>query len=267
MNQRNLDIWEDNKRKFFSDRLQTALEEWKSLGNGRTEGVFAKLAGISQNSITDYKKCRTYPSEKTLEKIAKTLRKPKSYFVPNTRAEKYALSPSYITKIGRQHVAYSKKIGLDLDFARALHNIIDYDAKFPLYSDIVCVSSESFSPSTQYIRNPNFMPSAKMDIDENLSFLQMQKDGQTVTMHYCDLGFLKEVQDQVVEYVEYLFYKRQEEMKKEVEEANKKHVVQMEGGGVGYRKLTLRDMLRIDHLLHYGRVAELQIGGLDNGEH
>lgn len=263
MNQKNLDIWEQNKRAFFSDRLQSALKEWKDKGNGRTQSVFARMVEISDNMVTRYKKGEQYPSDKTLEKICKVLDKPKDYFVPTTKEELYKNSPLYMTKLGKSHADFAETIGLDLDFLKGLHDVVDFDSLFPMYSRIIRDDSDYFSP--KYVRQSNFADSAP--IDDELDFLQVHRDDQTLTLHRCDLAYLREVQDQVVEFVEYLFYKRREEMKREVEEVNRRTHSKTKDGGDGFRPLHREELLEIDRFAKYAYTDKPKEGGQDNGKH
>ena len=58
--------------------------------------------------------------------------------------------------------------------------------------------------------------------------MQIERNGKKQTFSVHDLGFLKEIQEQVIEYVEFLFYQRSREMEKEVERWNN-DLIQVDG--------------------------------------
>ena len=61
--------------------------------------------------------------------------------------------------------------------------------------------------------------SKTLGLDES-AFSPKEKDGQTYTITFDDLSFLREVQDRIVECVLECFAKRETEMKKEEDDGN-----------------------------------------------
>ena len=204
-------------RTLFGARFSNELNKWKEKapkGQRRTNTTFAKLVSSTTTRGSVEKWCRgeNIPQEDTLKKICKIFGVSEDFFDPEnaTHDELYQNEANFIKGIGKQHVEFSKLIDLDLDLIRALANRVDFDKQFPLYAPIkykdgVCS------------RNVNYSDSAHIeDVAANLRFLQVEREGKRITLHRCDLAFLKEVQDKVVEYMEFLLYQRTKEMEEEV---------------------------------------------------
>lgn len=255
------------RKKFFAKRFTVALEEWKRKnkekgGKSDLQKSFALMIGVTDNMIPQYKSGKSYPRRGTIENIIKVLGVPDDYFTPTTHDELYEGSSEFITELGRRHVEFSEEIGLDLNMVKALHSLLDWDTLFPQYSPIIEYRTDLLP---EYKRQSDFAESAP--IDPSLDFLQIERDGQTLTLHRCDLAYLKEVQDKVVELVEFLFYKRHGEMEKEVEEVNRRTHLKTTDGGEAFRPIHKDEMFEIDRFAKYAYKDEPEEGGQDNGEH
>lgn len=247
-------------------------KKWKSRGKGYTQQAFADeinkiktekygiQATIDNRCVSKWAN-GTRPEKENLDCICEVLGLPINHFEPSDR-DLYRDSSKFITALGRDNVDFAKEKGLDLDFVKGLQNVVDFDSLFPLYSRII-VDNSDLLPT--YKRQSNFADSAP--IDDELDFLQIHRGDKTLTFHRCDLAYLREVQDQVVEFVEFLFYKRHEEMKREVEEINKRTHMKTSNGGEGFRPLHQDEMLEIDRLIQYAYKDAPEEGGQDNGKH
>lgn len=198
----------------FAEKLDAWKKEKDETGIKRTQELFAEAIDVATaNSISDWKKGYSYPSPKTMAKICEVLNVSESDFQPKAHGDRYLHDREFITEIGKANVTFAKDNGLDIDFVRSISGLVDFDKLFPKYSPIV--PDKSNSPDfPSYTRQNNADSSAI--IDEDLQFMQLKRDGKTYTLHKSDLAYLKEVQDQVAEYVEFLFWKRAREMEDEV---------------------------------------------------
>lgn len=209
----------------FSDLFQKWKDEGNRIGEKRTQTGFGKLLcpPASRGSVSNWCKGEDIPSKDRLIQICKIFGVSEDHFDPEnaTHDELYKSSSNFIEGIGKKHVKFATLIDLDLDLIRALSHCVDFEKLFPLYSPI---DHETYDPETEqkvYDREVSFSGSAPVEeVDDKLRFLQIERDGKRITLHRCDLAYLKEVQDQVVTFVEYLFYKRSEEMKSEVQKFN-----------------------------------------------
>lgn len=199
----------------FPSQLATWKEEQKRQGKKGTNYEFAKQVGVEPYYVTDWKSGRSGTPYKYINRICKVLGVSPNVYEPTTHDEKYGKSSDYITKVGKANMAFAEQEGLNLELVSGLAGIMDFDELFPVYAPIVELTSDQDTGIKKYGRMKN---ADSAPIDERLSFLQIHQNGKTVTMSRADLAFLKEVQDKVVEYVEFLFYQRSKEMKREEEQ-------------------------------------------------
>lgn len=212
------------KRAIFGARFSEQLKKWQSAGENRTQEDFGKLIDPPASRISVNKWCagKDIPRPERLKQICEIFGVEEDYFdITNaTHNELYEHSGAFQTKIGKSHVEFAKRINLNLDLVEALSRVVDFNNLFPPYSPIY----REVEPGV-YDRKVNFKRSAPMekenDLDKDLQFLQVEQNGKRITLHRCDLAFLKEVQDQIVTFTEYLFYQRKKEMIEEVEKFNR----------------------------------------------
>ena len=207
------------ENEYFAHVFTKLLNEWKKTHPGKSQEDFAELVGVmSANSVSDWKRGKSFPSEKTMQKICEVLKVDESTFYPKLKEDKYKYDPQFITKIGRDRSEFAKKIGFDMELLAVLRRLVNFEELFPIYSNIVPdPDSPFFEP--KYIRNPKFADSRTI-VDDELRDLQLSRSGKLITLHDVDLVFLKEVQDQISLLVEFLFYKRSKEMETEVQKFN-----------------------------------------------
>lgn len=214
-----------SKRAIFGVRFSEQLKKWQSVEKSRTQEDFGKLFDppVSRVSVNRWCRGETIPKPKCLKQICEIFAVEENYFDTTTAThdELYKYSSAFQTALGKKHVEFAKLIGLDLNLIRALSDCVGFDNLFPLYSPIDKKSIEPQTLNMIYERRDLFADSAPVEeVDEGLRFLQVEKSGKRKTFHRCDLVFLKEVQDQIVNYVEFLFYQREKEMKEEVKQFN-----------------------------------------------
>lgn len=271
-------------------------KKWKSLGKGHTQQDFADeinqiktkkygTQGTLDNRVVSKWMNGTIPEKENIDCICTVLGLPTDYFEPNDR-ELYGDSSKFITELGKRNVAFAKEIGLDLDLIKSLNGLIDFGKEFPLYTPI-CFNNPYVDYNTdtvevkagrdgEYWDHSNSAPMKRdEEIDLDLGFLQFFRDGKRITLHRADLAYLREVQDQIVDFVEYLFYKRSKELEEEVEKTKElvKETVKVSklvDGGIGYsfKRINNKDILTsVDRFAEYGYKFVSDEGGQDNGKH
>lgn len=214
-------IWAKQRKDFFKRRFNELYSEWKKRDKGNTQGEFARQiceirnkntgekCPVTNSYVSEWKRGKWVPDQ-YIPEIAKVLGVKEEEFSFNTHDDLYRHSSEYITEFGRSDLSqFCYDIGLNLQFLSSIRKLIgpDFDSMFPIYLPI---------PDREECMLPNKRKLAdSAPIDNMLQYLQVERDGKTITLHKCDLAYLKEVQDQIVEFVSYLFYKRSEEMKKE----------------------------------------------------
>lgn len=200
----------------FPKQLEDWKKEQKEQGKPGTNYEFAKQVGVPSYYVTDWKTGRNGIPYTYIDKICEVFGVSKKVYYPITHREKIENSTEFITKVGKDNVQYATQEGLNLKFVEALSKIVEFDEKFPVYAPINNIKGNSIQGYT-FSRSK---PGNSAQIDHDLQFLQVQQDGKTITMSRGDLMYLKEVQDEIADYVKYLFYKRKLEMVKEVEQFN-----------------------------------------------
>lgn len=208
---------EKSKNLFFQKKFLIQLKDWKnarkSEGKDFSDQAFADEVGVSRGSVANWKK-GVLPDSYSLEEICRVFGVKKEYFQINSREDMYQFSQEYITDVGRENAQFAEEIGFDMGLLSALRRLVDFEKLFPIYSNILPTLGRLDSCITAF-RNPNLANSETIQ-NEELKDLQIERDGKLITLHKNDLKFLKDVQDEVVRYVEYLFYKRSEEMEEEI---------------------------------------------------
>lgn len=157
----------------------------------------------------------TVPSQENIALIIELLDLPADYFEPS-KNDLYKNSSKYITEVGRKIICEAEEAGSDLDFVKGLRGVVDFDKHFPIYAPLAEQNPGDLL-STTYGRKTH---AESAPIDKDLEFLQIRRNGKTITLSLADLAFLREVQDEVARYVHYLFYKRAELMDDIVDKVN-----------------------------------------------
>jgi len=254
-------VQEIKKREFFVKKFVPKLDEWKKNNKekGGTQKAFAKLIGVSEDMIKAYRTGEAYPREKTLKEIRRVLGVSEDYFTPTTEKELYEYSQGYMTDIGENRILpYCEDIGLDPQFLVVISHLIGESLgdQFPFWTPISMSAKTLFrlEDRKMYDRPDPFVfwsDSAEMDPDLKMFQIEItgsddKKEKKRLTLSDPDLRFLRNVQDEVRDFVEYLFHKRKKELRREVEEASRRSVSQIEGGGESHRKLTGEELNEID---------------------
>lgn len=246
-------------RAIFGARFSDLFQKWKSAEKGRTQESFGQLFNppVRRNTVLKWCKGEIIPNQHNTKQICEIFGVSEDHFNTDnaTHDELYKNSSNFIEGIGKKHVKFARMIGLDLDLVRSLSNCVDFDKSFPVYSPI---EHSTFDPKTNkdvYDREVAFQDSAPVeDVDEKLRFLQIEKGGKRITLHRCDLAFLKEVQDQIIDFVEFLFYKREEEMKRETQKFNDDLIVKSESPN-GDMVIRHRGITK-DYIIEHDRFAK-----------
>lgn len=207
-------------REFFGARFSDLVANWKKAapeGDVRTNEKLAKELYTTRSTIQKWCSGESIPASGVRSIICNFFKVPENYFDLDTATpeEKYEHVSNYISEIGKSNIEFAKEIGLNISLVRALSTIVDFDDLFPIYSPIV-KRSGSLPSGITYDRLPKKKTFAK-NIDKDLEFLKLNRSGDNYIMHKVDLAYLKEVQDQLITFVEYLFHKRYKEMQEEVQ--------------------------------------------------
>ena len=198
-------------RGIFGERFKQKYQEGKNEGKWKSQEDFGQLFDppASRGSVMKWCNGDNIPTSDRMKRICEIFGVNEDYFDTDnaTRDELYRHSSNTITEIGKTNIDFAKEKGLSLDLIDALSGIVDFNSLFPIYlpipdrSDCIIPNKRSHGDSAP--------------ISEEIQYMQIEREGKTITLHRCDLAYLKEVQDQIIAFVEFLFYQRSREMKKE----------------------------------------------------
>lgn len=207
---------DDYRSRKFNELIQPWKEQQKSKGNDYSDKALANELQVSRQSIVNWKKGKE-ADKYNKERLCKFFGVDNDYFDLIDSTDRWQFDEPFVTAKANDRSNYAREIGFDTRLLSVLRKLINFEEEFPIYSNIVQTNNKEF------IRNPNFLDSQTIQ-EEELKGLQIQHDGETITLHNADLMFLKEVQDQVTQYVKFLFYERSKEMLAEIQRINKDYL-------------------------------------------
>ena len=256
-------VLSEKRNEFFHAKFKSLYQSrWKD--KGLSQEQFAKAI---RNQFPNPQKCpctyryvsnwltgKAYP-EQYLPQIAKALNVDESEFFPQTQDERFSFDSEFQNEFAKELVESASELGLDLYFLRAMERLIDFPNDFPKYTPFLKFESDNSAKSlSEYFgrisisRLDNAVPAPMSD---QYGFLQIEKDGKLINLSYCDFSYLKEVQEKVKEYVEFLFAQRRKEMEREevlVEESTFKRTPD---NVIVHSKISPKRLNEIDRFGHY----------------
>ncbi len=189
----------------FARNFSDHFEEWQKRTKG-TQESFADLIGTTRKTVSNWMNAINYPQEKLLEAICQTLNVTEQELNVGTIKEYLKYDENFNEDVHRESKEYTDSIGLNSHFMKFMKENISDDI-FPLWSTIVETSFDTLG--------------RKYDLEAFQSegqneFQRKLEDGKTVNLTYVDYMFMKDVQNEVISYIQFLCYKRKREMEEEV---------------------------------------------------
>ena len=243
------------------------FKEWKEKDKKKnTQGEFArqiceirkKKTGekcpVTNSYVSEWVRGVWFPDQ-YLPEIAEVLGVKEEEFFFQTHDDFYKLSSEYMTKVGRDEISrFCEDIGLDLRFLYIVRELIgsDFDSMFPTWTPIT--QNPDILSDDSYIRQDRKMWSESAEMDDDVRVLQYymkyEEDGETkeklIPFTRQDLRFIKDVQDSVVDYVEYRMMKQEKDLKRDAKRASEKARIKMKNGGIAFRPLNAEELNQID---------------------
>lgn len=208
----------------FAKKFKEKFNQWKKRGywdERRNQQVFADLVGCNKNSISDYMNGKTVPEKRSLRKIAEVLGCDVSELLPFGHDELYKYSQDYINQYGDELSQYAQKVGLSLFLLRGLREVVsDFDGSFPVFLPFTLNPDPFCGKENSLVRMPPESPSDSAKMETKYQLFQIQRGEKRITMSYCDVNFLKALQDELVSVVERAFVERAKEMDEEMQRIN-----------------------------------------------
>lgn len=256
---------------YFASRFNEFFKAWKEKDKKKnTQGEFARQiceirkkkykekCPVTNSYVSEWSRGVWFP-ELYLPEIAEVLGVNESDFYFQ-RDDIYSLSSEYMTKLGKGEMSrYCEEVGLDLRFLHIVRDLMgpDFDRSFPTWTPLE-MSHNIFDDKT-YRRRPPEMWSESAEMDGTVRVLQYtltyKEDGETkeklLPFTRGDITFLKELQDDTIEYVEFLLRKHAKRLKRDEDRANEMSRIEDKKGMVAVRQLSIEDLNQIDHYHDY----------------
>jgi len=256
------------KLEYFSRVFTSLLEEWKRT-NHKTQEDFIELVGVaSVNSVTDWKKGKTFPKKETLKKICDVFGVSEDVFTPQTHDDKYKFSSEFTTELANTRIKeFCDEEGIDLEFLYMVRKMFgdEFGRVFPFWTPLIF--NKRYLLDGKYYVHENvsiYATSAPMNEGNDVfqAEIEIEKNGEAekrlIILTYPDLRFLRDLQEEVRDFLEYRFHKRKNDLKREEERATKKSERRQKDGGLTHVRLTGEEMSQIDR--YAGRYVDTEKG-------
>lgn len=263
---------------YFKDRFNEFFKAWREKDKKKnTQGEFARQickirekkykekCPVTNSYVSEWSRGKWFP-ELYLPEIAEVLGVNESDFFFQ-HDDLYSLSSEYMTKLGRGEMSrYCEKVGLDLRFLHIIRDLMgmDFDRSFPTWTPLE--RSPNLFDDKTYRRKPPEMwsESAEMEGDvRDLQYTFTYEDGGEIKEKLLpftreDIRFLKELQDDTIEYVEFLLKKHAKRLKRDEDIATEMSQIKDKNGMVAFCGLSIEQLNQIDHYhdYHYQYMGE-----------
>ena len=164
-------------------------------------------------------------------------------------------------------IPFAYKLKLDIEFLRGLRSIVDFEADFPLWTQIGMKSHSINSKSLieedlgEYVLYPESRLANSAPMDDDVFQIKKTIEGKSklITMGKVDLAFLRWIQREVQRYVRFLFVERRQDMQEEVRTVNKinrrENLHKLSKGGVCVTDKPI-DLTKVDKYIKHAYTIE-----------
>ena len=259
--------WTEQRDAFFVKQFDKFFKEWKDQDRKKnTQGEFARQiceirkqktgeqCPVTNSYVSEWARGKWFPDQ-YLPEIAEVLGVKEEEFFFQTHDDFYKYSSEYMTKVGRDEISqFCDDIGLDLRFLYIIRELIgsDFDDMFPTWTPLH-QNPDLFSED-KYIRRDRTIWSESAEMDPDVRVLQYimryEEDGETkeklIPFTHQDLRFIKDVQNKVVDYIEFLMMKQGKDLKREAKKATNRSQTKLKNGGIAFRPLNAEELNEID---------------------
>lgn len=193
----------------------------------KSQGQIAKEIGVNKNTLTNWRKGRTTPSDRDFESLLAFLKQldppiTEDYFTGSYLGDPYTEDPDYVAAMGEELRQYANDIGLNLNFLRFITDYIksvgvDKEFFFYQWGPIRTKDNEVPSDPEKLAVHERLVPAESKVANAAGDFRVADR-----VLSKIDLNVIKDIQDHVMEDVTLRFIKRKLEMDREVREANRR---------------------------------------------
>lgn len=187
----------------FASNLRKYYEKWKMKDRSNTQEKLAYLVGkADRKSISNYLNAVNYPDEDTLNALCDILdTTPEELNGLDDFRTRYQYKEDTAERIRNGYDAFCSGIGLSNDFLKFIRSALP-DESFPLFTEIIKDFDHCYRDT----------PHETAETKTGSEYQIYTAAGEHTDLTYPDYAFLKDVQDQVTELVEYLYFKRQKQL-------------------------------------------------------
>ena len=262
--------WTQQRDDFFQAQFKKRFTTWHNKDPKKnTQGEFArqiceimhKKTGekcpVTNSYVSEWLRGVWFP-EMYLPAIAEVLGVKEEDFIFHTHDELWRLSSEYMTKtVGGEMKQFCEELGLDLRFLFIISELIGskFDDMFPTWTPFKLNKKAFIDDKEDLYYRPDrkdWIGSAEMDSGYNIfqCKVEYEEDGQTkeklLPFSRPDLRFLKDVQDKVKDYIEFLMLKQSKDLKRDVRKASEKARITLSDGGKTTILLNAEELNKID---------------------
>ena len=244
MTKRKYKFLDKGRREIIASRIDQVLDI-AIRETGMKQWQIADEISVSKNSISNWRKGRSIPSDRDFDRLLAFLGKldppiTEDFFYGAFVDDPFTEDPDYVAEMGKELAQYAKDIELDLDFLRFL-------MKNEGFEEVGCLWGPIWMKGNQVPSDPG-----KLKVHERLTSAESKvaraagdfRMGNRV-LSKTDLNIIKEWQGFIVRVMYLSFIKRRLEMEGEVKAADelrqKKYLKAKENAGDA--ELSNRDMI------------------------
>lgn len=277
-----IELKQRTTNEYFGKVFSRLFNEWKTRTTNGTQQKFAELCFLSnKNSISNYANGKSIPSGATVDEIIRVFNEAGMNvtiedFIPHTDEDRYHHDPIRAKGIQDHSRKFAQQIGLSEGFIEFITNCTDFcdpDNGYPIWTPLAFQLSglDAFSTTEkelEYLQDSRLVfeyhrrpPATTHAVSDDRSYTIQMKDGSSFLLSEIDLRILKNIQDRVAEFVEFVYLLRRKEMKdqevKAIKQANpmtrneKKKSIQ-----IGHRELEIPELIAIDPYMQYLKFAD-----------
>lgn len=261
--------WTEQRDLFFMNKFGIYFKEWKAKDKKNTQGEFArqicairsKKTGekcpVTNGYVSDWLHGRWFPNE-YLPEIAEVLGIKEEDLLMHTHDDLYELSSEYMTNIGDTKIKdFCKEAGLDLQFLFTVRTLFgdEFGKSFPFWTPIDRTQGRVVNLIDNMYSHRDLSclaKSAPMDNGNDIfqAEVEIEKNGNTekriITMSEQDILLLRDIQEDVKDFIRYRFFARREEMEREGQKASLRSWKPNKAGGEVFVPLNASELNEID---------------------
>lgn len=258
---------------YFAKRFSELIKEWKKR-TGKTQKQFSTQCYTTPNSITNYKNGTDFPSPIAISAMIDVFNEAGMNvtvedFVPHTHEDSYRYDPNHVKRIQDHCQEFAKEIGLNEGFLNFLFDSTSFgdpDEGYPVWSPLDWVPTSMYQPyvkELEYLRDEwivsNFVRRplrTTQAVTDDQKFTVQIEDGSSIMLSEIDLRILKDLQDSIVDAVQYFYHKRRKIMLSQAVEAVKQANPKGKGALSYQVALGKEGLIKIDPYMQYVKFVD-----------